>query len=99
MEITLQYFDGCPNWTITEERLAVIAAEQPEITVTRHLVETIEEAEQVAFHGSPSILIDGVDPFAGEGASVGLACRIYQTPDGPAGSPTLEQLRSAVARP
>jgi hypothetical protein len=97
MEITLQYFDGCPNWKITEERLAVVTAERPEITVTRHQVETFEEAERVGFHGSPSILINGVDPFAGAGVGVGLACRIYQTPQGPAGSPTLEQLRAAVA--
>ena len=97
MDISLLYFDGCPNWKTTAERLTVIAAERPEITVIRHLVETVEEAERVAFHGSPSILIDGVDPFAGAGAGVGLACRIYQTPQGPAGSPTLEQLRSAVA--
>ncbi len=97
MDITLQYFNGCPNWTIAGERLAVIAAERPDVTVTRHLVETVDEAERVGFHGSPSILIDGVDPFAGADASVGLACRIYQTPQGPSGAPTLEQLRSAVA--
>lgn len=97
MEITLQYFDGCPNWKVAEERLTVIAAERPDVTVTGHLVETFEEAERVRFHGSPSILIDGVDPFADSGAVVGLACRIYQTPDGPAGAPTLEQLRAAVA--
>jgi len=97
MKITLLYFDGCPSWKTTEERLTAIAAERPEITVTRHLVETIDEAERVAFHGSPSILIDGVDPFADADAGVGLACRIYQTPQGPAGSPTLEQLRAAVA--
>ncbi len=95
MEITLLYFDGCPSWKIAEERLAVIAAETPEVTVTRHPVETVDEAERVGFHGSPSILIDGVDPFAGAG--IGLACRIYQTPQGLAGSPTLEQLRAAVA--
>jgi len=55
----------------------------------RHLVETFDEAERVGFHGSPSILIDGVDPFAdaGAGAGIGLACRINQTPDGPAGAP------------
>ena len=97
MEIILLYFDGCPNWKVADDRLAVIAAERPEITVTRHLVETFDEAERVAFHGSPSIFVDGVDPFADAGAGVGLACRIYQTPQGPAGAPTLEQLRSAVA--
>lgn len=98
MDITLLYFDDCPNWKIADDRLAVIAAERPEITVTHHRVETFDEAERVAFQGSPSILIDGVDPFAGAGAGagVGLACRIYQTPQGQAGSPTLEQLRSAI---
>ena len=98
MEITLQYFDGCPSWMIAEERLAVIAAERPEVTVTRHLVQTVEEAERVGFHGSPSVLIDGVDPFADADTGVGLACRIYQTPDGPAGAPTLAQLRTALTR-
>lgn len=99
MEIVLQYFDGCPSWKIAQERLDAIAAERPGITVTRRLVEMVDQAERVGFHGSPSILIDGVDPFAAPDAGVGLACRIYQTPDGRAGAPTLEQLRAAVARP
>ncbi|MFD2024631.1 thioredoxin family protein [Promicromonospora aerolata] len=97
MEIVLQYFDGCPNWQIAEERLGVIAAERPDITVTRQLVGTLAEAERVGFRGSPSILIDGSDPFADPDAGVGLACRIFQTPDGPAGAPTLQQLRAVVA--
>jgi hypothetical protein len=97
MEIVLQYFDGCPNWKIAEERLDEIVVERPDITVTRHLVETFDQAERVGFHGSPSFLIDGVDPFADPDAGVGLACRIYRTPDGPAGAPTLEQLRAAIA--
>src|SRR5674476_814525 len=97
MEITLQYFESCPNWKVAEERLTVIAAERPDVTVTRHLVETFDEAERVGFHGSPSILFDGVAPFADADAGVGLACRVYQTSRGPAGSPTLEQLRAAIA--
>jgi hypothetical protein len=64
MDITLLYFDDCPNWKIADERLAVITADRPDLTVSRHLVETLEEAERVGFHGSPSILVDGVDVFA-----------------------------------
>jgi len=64
--------------------------------VTRHLVDTLEDAERVGFHGSPSILVDGVDVFAGPNAAVGLSCRVYRTPDGPAGAPTMEQLRAAL---
>ncbi len=96
MEITLQYFDGCPNWKVADERLTALAAERPDVVLTRQVVDTEEEAERVGFHGSPSILINGTDVFAAPGAPVGLACRRYMTPDGAAGAPTLEQLRSAV---
>ncbi len=96
MEITLQYFDGCPNWKLADERLASLAAGRPDVVVTRQIVDTDEEAERVGFHGSPSILVNGVDVFAAKGAPIGLACRRYLTPDGAAGAPTLEQLRAAV---
>ena len=90
------YFDGCPNWKVADQRLTEIAAERPDITLTRHRVDTIEEAERVGFHSSPSILVNGVDAFADENAGIGLACRVYVTPDGPAGAPTLEQLRAVI---
>ncbi len=97
MEITLQYFDGCPNWTIAAERLAVIAAERPGVIVSRQLVESPEDAEAIGFRGSPSILINGQDLFPDPSAAVGLACRIYATPAGFAGAPTLEQLRETIS--
>lgn len=96
MDICLLYFDDCPSWKIADQRLAALAAERPDVVVTRHRVETPAEAERLGFHGSPSILVDGVDVFAGRDAGVGLSCRIYPTPDGPAGAPTLEQLRAAL---
>ncbi len=97
MDITLLYFGDCPNWKVADERLAVVAAESADLTVSRHLVETLEEAERVGFHGSPSILVDGVDVFADPDAGVGLSCRVYRTPDGLAGAPTVDQLRAALA--
>lgn len=96
MDITLQYFDGCPNWKIAAERLAVIAVEHPGTVVTRRLVENLEDAEAIHFRGSPSILVGGTDLFPDPAAPVGLACRIYTTPTGLAGAPTLEQLRDAI---
>ncbi|MDN5760013.1 MAG: thioredoxin family protein [Tomitella sp.] len=97
MEITLLYFHGCPNWVVAEERLAQIAAERPDVNVTKHRVESVEEAERIGFHGSPSIRVNGVDAFARLGAGVGLACRVYATPQGLAGAPTLEQLRELIS--
>lgn len=96
MEITLQYFDGCPNWKVAEQRLVSLVAQRPDAVLVRQIVDTVEEAERVGFHGSPSILIDGVDVFSGSGASVGLACRRYLTPDGADGAPSLEQLKAAI---
>ena len=62
----------------------------------RRLVETPEEAEASRFRGSPTILVDGEDPFASGDMAFGLACRLYRTPDGPAGSPTTEQLEAVL---
>jgi hypothetical protein len=96
MDITLQYFEGCPNWKIAAERLAVIAVEHPGTVVTRRLVENREDAEAIGFRGSPSMLVDGTDLFPDPSAPVGLACRTYMTPTGLAGAPTLQQLRDAI---
>lgn len=98
MDITLQYFEGCPNWEVADARLAAIAAERTDVTMTHQLVDSVEEAQRVGFHGSPSILVDGEDPFAATDMTVGLSCRVYRTPEGPAGVPTLEQLRAVLAQ-
>jgi hypothetical protein len=96
MDVSSLYFDDCPTWKIADQRLAAIAAEHPEVVVNHHVVETVEEAERIGFHGSPSILVDGVDAFSSPGAGVGLSCRIYRTPHGLEGAPTMEQLRAAL---
>lgn len=97
MDITLLYFEDCPNWKSVDERLTLLATERPDITVSHQLVETPEEAERVGFLGSPSIQVDGVDVFAEPGSRVGLTCRRYSTPHGYAGTPGLEQLRAVLA--
>ena len=98
MDVTLLYFDDCPNWPVANAHLDVLLLEHPEMSITRHVVDTPEEAERTRFRGSPSFLINGVDPFAEPDDPVGLSCRVYQTPDGPAGSPTLDQLRNVLAQ-
>ncbi len=96
MNVSLLYFDDRPNWKVADQRLAAIAAERPDVVLTRHRVETVEEAQRLGFHGSPSILVDGVDAFAAPDAGVGLSCRVYGTPNGLAGVPTMEQLKAAL---
>lgn len=94
MDITLLYFEDCPNWKLADERLTAITAERADIRLTRHLLDAPAEAERTRFHGSPSILVDGVDVFAEPSSEVGLSRRRWLTPDGYEGTPTLEQLRA-----
>ena len=95
MDVTLLYFDGCPNRCIADERLSTLADEL-DFTVTRRQVTSPDEAEKAGFRGSPTILVDGRDAFADGDESIALSCRVYPTPDGPAGVPTLDQLRAVL---
>jgi hypothetical protein len=99
MKIRLLYFDECPNWQVADARLReALAAVGSSMQVERVLVSTEEEAEDWGFHGSPSILVDGEDPFAEPDAPVGLSCRLYRNPSGVGGSPTTEQLVDVLGR-
>lgn len=93
MEITILYFDGCPSWKIALEnvRQAIDFLEIPaEITLKR--IDDPEQAEKERFLGSPSIRADGIDLWPEERSDYNLSCRIYQTPDGMRGSPTIEMV-------
>jgi hypothetical protein len=97
MDIRLLYFDDCPNWRIAQRRLeeALERLNDPSLVMPER-IDGAEKAEQIGFRGSPTILINGSDPFADPGAPVGLSCRIYLTPDGMEPAPTIEQLESAL---
>ena len=97
MEITLQHFNDCPNWLDTMERIErVVEATGIDAAVRVQLINTPEAAEAQGFRGSPTLLINGTDPFADPDAPVGLSCRVYLTPDGMAGSPTIDQISAAI---
>ena len=98
MQVQIQYFDGCPNWSVTEERLREALRVVGDSSALEHCpVETQEDAKRLRFKGSPSILLNGQDLFQSETENYGLTCRVYPTPDGPRGSPTLRQLIDAVS--
>lgn len=93
MDLALLYFDDCPNWHLLDGRLAeALAALGRDDVVERRQVTTSEQADELRFRGSPTLLVDGADPFADPDAPVGLSCRVYRTADGLGGSPTVEQL-------
>jgi len=96
VDLTLLYFDDCPHWKDLAADLDTLSAEIPGLRITRQMVTTPEQAEAIGFRGSPSLLVDGVDAFVEQGAAIGLACRVYETLNGPSGVPTLDQLRQRL---
>ncbi len=97
MDVRLLYFDGCPNWRIAEQRLReAVALTGADIDVVLLNVVTSEDAERLSFRGSPTVLINGTDPFAEPDAPVALSCRLYRTDAGLAGSPTVQQLMDVL---
>lgn len=100
MDVQLLYSDGCPNWRETDRRLReAIAIAAVDVRLDYVNVTTSEDAERLRFRGSPTVLIDGQDPFADDETPVGLSCRVYQTRDGLRGAPMLEQLLRIFTEP
>src|SRR5437879_9344216 len=94
MNITIQYFDGCPHWKLADERVRMVLRrlDRSDVTLGHQLIDSPEDAESAQFGGSPTILINGRDPFASKDQAFGLSCRVYETEDGPQGAPTEAQL-------
>ena len=99
-DVRLLYFEDCPNWRVAEARLkeALLGLGSDPDAFVCEAVTTLEQAEALGFRGSPTILVDGIDPFADPDVPAGLACRIYRTAMGVQPAPTVEQLRAALIR-
>jgi len=99
VDVVVQYFEGCPHAQLAIDRLREAlrsAGQSQDIGVRR--IDSPEEAAVAGFHGSPTILLDGADPFEGESPAVGFACRVYQTDEGREGAPSLAQLVQLLER-
>ena len=97
MQVTVVAVPGCPHLPVLEECLAEALDGLPAVTVGRRVVATEDEAARSGMHGSPTILIDGIDPFAEPGQPASVSCRLYRDSDGRAdGAPSVSQLRHAL---
>ena len=97
MELTLLAVPGCPNVAALEERLAAALAGHPDVVVRRREIASEQEAARAGMHGSPTLLVDGVDPFAAPGQAPSLSCRLYRDATGQTGpAPSVEELRGAL---
>ena len=97
MKIELFYFNGCPSWQGALENLKTALNEeglQTEIQLIN--VKSDEHAAQLKFLGSPSFRVNGVDWWGEERKHYHLSCRVYATPQGIKGAPTVEMLREKL---
>lgn len=97
MELTVLTVPGCPNAAALEERLAAALAGYPDAVVRRRQVADEQEAAETGMAGSPTLLINGTDPFAVPGQAPALSCRLYRDAAGQlAGAPSVEDLLRAL---
>jgi hypothetical protein len=99
-KVEILYFDGCPTYKTAEKTLRrVLPEEGIDAEVELVAVNTDEEAKRLRFPGSPTIRLDGQDLFpAPEREDWRLGCRVYATPEGLRGTPTVKMLREALTR-
>jgi hypothetical protein len=100
VRIDFLFWRECPSHPEARQLLREVMEERGvEADLVEHEVLTQDEAEELAFPGSPTIRIDGrdIDP-GGADARPSLTCRIYHLPDGRSSPvPSREQLEEALA--
>jgi hypothetical protein len=89
----------CPNDASAAQLITnAVADTRVKATITHTIIASQEQARQRGFTGSPTILLNGLDPFARLDAPPALSCRLDTTPDGLRGIPALRDLRQAIER-
>lgn len=96
MKVTVLHVDQCPYLQPLVTLLGDVLKDRADVAVTVRMVRSSEEAERLGFHGSPTILIDGRDPFPADLAPASLSCRRYQTELGPQGLPPRVELERVL---
>lgn len=98
MKLEILHVAACPNVAVLQDRLAVATSGLRDVDMFLRLVEDPEVAAQLGMRGSPTLLVDGTDPFADPAEPPSVSCRLYRGPDGSVGgAPSVEALRALLA--
>jgi hypothetical protein len=89
MRVELLYWDGDPSYMTARQRLVEVLTEDAfETPIQMVAVNSTADAELLAFAGSPTIRIDGMDIHPDGAAGVGLRLRRYPADEALDGPPT-----------
>ena len=95
MTLEILQVPGCPGADLLAVRLDGLLAGR--YAVTRRVVSSQADAERLGMTGSPTLLVDGADPFARPGLLPSVSCRLYQDQDGrQVAAPSAAQLRAVL---
>jgi hypothetical protein len=93
VDIDLLYIADCPNRQLARRHLDVALARTELAAVIREReVTSSEEATRLGMRGSPTILINGRDPFADGPGTTALSCRLYRNEARLSGAPTVDEI-------
>ena len=99
MRIDILYVPDCAHLERARAHVReALDAAGVEATVRGIEVATAEAAATAGMRGSPTVLIDGHDPFAVPSVPTSLSCRLYPEDGRTDGAPSVAQLIEAVAR-
>jgi hypothetical protein len=93
VRLEVLHVPDCPNVAPLLERLRQVT----ELPVTTREITTKVEATTFGMAGSPTLLVDGRDPFSDPAGACEIACRIYRDERGRAvPAPSVARLRDAL---
>ena len=97
IDIRFLYFEGCPSWNsgLANLRTALNSLSIPD-NIQKIKIESNQSAQENRFLGSPSFVINGQDLWPEKRSEYYLGCRVYQTPQGLKGYPTVEMLIAKI---
>jgi Alkylmercury lyase len=100
VHLTVLAVPDCPNVKLLEKHLMQALEGRDDVTVSRHEIADQDQAARRGMNGSPTLLVDGIDPFAGPGQQASVSCRLFRDSRGNAdGAPSVRQLREAIKHP
>ncbi|GAB2656504.1 alkylmercury lyase family protein [Kribbella swartbergensis] len=94
MKLEVLHVPDCPNLGPMLDRLGQVT----DLPVSTRVIDSDADAARFGMAGSPTLLIDGRDPFSAMEGGWSVSCRLYRDEAGRiVSAPSVEQLRAAIA--